>query len=378
MKKNLFIIIFLFTFISGNLFSQTFTGKPRYQISTKRNGIALGTFTVELWPNIAPLHVRNFDSLVNISFYDTTAFHRVVPGFVIQGGDPNSRSGPVSTWGQGQPGQTTVPAEFTVARHVRGVLSAARLASNINSATSQFFICVATAANLNGNYSAYGRVTSGMTVVDTIVSQPTVGTTQRPVQKIEMFITNIGSNDTVPKPPVLLAPANNTVGLDSNVAFQLKWNPVSDAIFYHIDVSTDSMFVMDTVVRLDLTNTILVLNNLKGNTRYYWRVIANNGGHSTSSQRWNFHTSGETTGIKTIKQNADFSIYPNPNNGLFKIENAYGKRIEITDITGKKIFETIADSNEIEIDLKRKCKGIYFYHVQEDGKSTLKGKLIIQ
>src|SRR6185369_17262738 len=118
-----------------------YTGKPQYKIHTTRAGIPLGDIFIELYPTLAPHHVRNFDSLVSYSFYDTTAFHRVVPGFVIQGGDPNSRHGAPSTWGYGQPGQPTVNAEFSnFLKHKKGVLSAAR-STNINSATSQFFIC---------------------------------------------------------------------------------------------------------------------------------------------------------------------------------------------------------------------------------------------
>ena len=103
----------------------------------------------------APFHVANFDSLVNVHFYDSTAFHRVIPGFMIQGGDPNSRSGPIATWGFGDPSQPTVNAEFSAARHLRGIVSAARDADK-NSANSQFFICVADAACLKGEYSVYG------------------------------------------------------------------------------------------------------------------------------------------------------------------------------------------------------------------------------
>src|SRR4051812_41631478 len=168
--KKIILALFVSIFCLGDVYSQvptyTYTGKPRFQILTKRNNATLGIINVELFPNIAPKHTRNFDSLVSQSFYDTTAFHRVIAGFMIQGGDPNSRHGPMNTWGYGQPGQPTVNAEFSVAKHLRGILSAARSA-NINSATSQFFICHAAAPNLNGSYSIYGRVTSGINFVDT-------------------------------------------------------------------------------------------------------------------------------------------------------------------------------------------------------------------
>src|SRR5688572_11991926 len=130
------LILFYFSTFSQGI------DKPQYQIVTHRAGSYLGTFNIELFPLIAPLHVNNFDSLVGQQFYDSTAFHRVVPGFVIQGGDPNSINGPISTWGQGQPWQVTVDAEFSVVRHLRGIIGAARDVDP-NSANSQFYICVA-------------------------------------------------------------------------------------------------------------------------------------------------------------------------------------------------------------------------------------------
>src|SRR5262245_54833622 len=116
-------------------------GKPQYLITVTRGGQPLGQITIETFPDIAPKPSANFDSLVSIKFYDSTAFHRVIPGFVIQGGDPNSKNKPRSTWGYGDPSQRTVPAEFTRLSHTRGMMSAAR-ATDPNSATSQFFICV--------------------------------------------------------------------------------------------------------------------------------------------------------------------------------------------------------------------------------------------
>ena len=115
----------------------------------------------------APRAVAYWDSLVGVQFFDSTAFHRVVPGFVVQGGDPNSRRGPRSTWGFGQPNQPNVPAEFSALSHERGILSAAR-DMNINSANSQFFICVAAARFLNGQYTVVGKVIKGMEIVDQI------------------------------------------------------------------------------------------------------------------------------------------------------------------------------------------------------------------
>ncbi len=158
---------------------------PEYIISVKQGNTNFGDIVVELLPDVAPKHCHNFDSLVAIKFYDGTAFHRVIPGFMIQGGDPNSKDKPRSTWGMGDPSQTRVPAEFSSVPHERGTLSAAR-AADPNSATSQFFICVAPASYLDGKYSVFGKVISGMDVVDRIVNVPTDGT--MPKEKVEMKI----------------------------------------------------------------------------------------------------------------------------------------------------------------------------------------------
>lgn len=316
MKRIYALIVLCCTVFGLNAqFTYTYTGKPRFQILTKQNNDTLGIINVELFPRIAPLHVRNFDSLVSQQFYDSCAFHRVVPGFVIQGGDPNSKSGPESTWGFGQLWQPKVKAEFSAAQHLRGILSAAR-SSNINSATSQFFICVAPAPNLNGQYSVYGRVTSGMSVVDQIVSTPTVAGTQRPVDKVEMFITYIGSNDSVPLPPTLTVPKDDSIGVDTS-GVMLKWNKVQDAVFYHLDVSLDSLFSKDTVKSIDLAGLQYGLTPLKGGRDYYWRVKANNGGHISSSGVWRFQTE------------------PTPNTNH--------------DLAGVEILNTSCDSLEVEV-----------------------------
>lgn len=131
-----------------------------------------GKIVFEFLPRVAPKHVANFKKLADSGFYNGTAFHRVIPGFMIQGGDPNSKGNDRSTYGMGQPGQPTVPAEFNEMSHKRGIVSAARRGDDINSATSQFFICVADAPHLDGQYSVFGRVIEGMDVVDKIASVP--------------------------------------------------------------------------------------------------------------------------------------------------------------------------------------------------------------
>ena len=160
--------------------------RPQYVISVTHGGRPLGDIVIELFPDVAPKHVRNFDSLVSIGFYDGTAFHRVIPGFMIQGGDPNSKDKPRERWGTGDPTQTRVPAEFNDISHTRGVLSAART-PDPNSATSQFFICVADAPHLNRQYTVYGQAISGMDVVDKIVGAPR-DERDNPDEKIEMKI----------------------------------------------------------------------------------------------------------------------------------------------------------------------------------------------
>lgn len=381
-------LITLICFVAGcsTLDAQTqFTGKPMYQITTTRGGNPLGSFTVELFPNIAPKHVRNFDSLVSQHFYDSTAFHRCIPGFMIQGGDPNSRSGPISTWGYGQASQPTVPAEFSVARHLRGILSAARKPNPlINSATSQFFICVATASNLDGQYSVYGRVTKGMNYVDTIVLTPKMtnpGYTNMPLQKIEMFINYIGSNDTVPNAPMLSAPANHTVGIDSAINLQLKWNAVSDAIIYQIHLSTDSTFVNDTVLYSNSALLIAYKNGFKGNTRYFWRVRANNGGHySPWSDTWDFHTKGETTGLPQYSLSSTaIQVFPNPGNSVFLLENLKPESlIEVFDIRGRTILSQNNKTPSQELDLTGKDKGVYTIRITDKNGNSSSIKLILQ
>jgi len=165
-----------------------FKTNPHYIISVKLKEANqdLGEIELELFPQVAPKHVRNFDSLVSIKFFDGCAFHRVIPGFMIQGGDPNSKDKPKNTWGYGDPSQTRVPAEFNDIKHERGILSAAR-SNDPNSATSQFFIMVASAPHLDGQYTAYGKVVSGMDVVDKIVNQPRDGR-DNPLDKVEMTI----------------------------------------------------------------------------------------------------------------------------------------------------------------------------------------------
>ena len=130
-----------------------------------------GTMKLKLFPNVAPNHCKNFKKLANSGFYDKTKFHRIIPGFMIQGGDINSRDNDGKNDGHGGPGWT-VDAEFNDIPHKRGILSMAR-SSDPNSAGSQFFICVADAPHLDGKYTVFGEVIDKVHIVDHIVNTPT-------------------------------------------------------------------------------------------------------------------------------------------------------------------------------------------------------------
>ncbi len=136
----------------------------KFIIEMENGGIMKG----ELYPEIAPITVENFEKLCKDGFYDGLIFHRVIPGFMIQGGDPKGN-------GTGGPGYT-IKGEFTMngfkndLKHTRGVLSMAR-AMDPNSAGSQFFVMVEDAPHLDGQYAAFGKVTEGMDTADYIVSR---------------------------------------------------------------------------------------------------------------------------------------------------------------------------------------------------------------
>ncbi len=129
-----------------------------------------GRIVIRFFPEVAPKHVESFKKLARQGYYDGTRFHRVIPGFMVQGGDPNSKKDDRSSHGTGGPG-FTIPAEFNDIPHDRGILSAART-SDPNSAGSQFFLMVARAPHLDNQYSVYGEVVEGMDVVDKIVNLP--------------------------------------------------------------------------------------------------------------------------------------------------------------------------------------------------------------
>ncbi|HEY7110206.1 MAG TPA: peptidylprolyl isomerase [Nitrososphaeraceae archaeon] len=128
-----------------------------------------GVIRIELMPQIAPNTVTNFGKLVRAGFYDQLLFHRIVPGFVVQGGDPNSKDRENRrNWGTGGPGWK-INAEFNEIKHSRGIVSMAR-SHDPDSAGSQFFIVIKDSYFLDGQYTAFGRVIEGMDIVDKIAS----------------------------------------------------------------------------------------------------------------------------------------------------------------------------------------------------------------
>jgi peptidyl-prolyl cis-trans isomerase B (cyclophilin B) len=148
---------------------------------------ALGEMTVEFWPDVAPNTVENFKKLSLSGFYDGTAFHRIIKGFMIQGGDPLTKNPQMEDlWGSGNPGYK-IKAEFNNRPHIRGVISMAREGGNPDSAGCQFFICLDTARNLDSQYTAFGHVVKGYDVLDKLGDTPVTdngqGEKSRPITR---------------------------------------------------------------------------------------------------------------------------------------------------------------------------------------------------
>jgi peptidyl-prolyl cis-trans isomerase B (cyclophilin B) len=185
-----FVVLFIGFFIqnvSAEIKEKKFTKGEIKKMSETKAVIEtkFGNIELKFFPDVAPNHVNNFIELAKKGFYDGTTFHRVIPGFMIQGGDPNSKSPDKSTHGMGGPGYT-VKAEFNAMPHKKGTLSMARSASP-DSAGSQFFICVAAAPFLDRQYTVFGEVVSGIEVADKIVSQPR-DSKDNPNERIEIKI----------------------------------------------------------------------------------------------------------------------------------------------------------------------------------------------
>jgi len=167
-------------FLSTLLLTAVVSAQEIAVIETK-----FGKIEIQFFEDKAPGHVKNFKDLARKGFYDGTIFHRVIPGFMIQGGDPNTKSDDRSNHGMGGPGYS-IKAEFNDTLHKRGILSMAR-SQDPHSAGSQFYIVVKDSAFLDGKYTAFGKVLSGMTVADQIVNAPR-DRRDNPNERIEMKV----------------------------------------------------------------------------------------------------------------------------------------------------------------------------------------------
>ena len=198
MRKT-FILIFLI----GVLLMSCSKDQKVAVISTK-----FGDMVVEFFPDVAPMHVENFQILAEEGYYNGTTFHRVIPGFMIQGGDPNSkdldrmndgtggRAGKFFGIGRENDSESwTVPAEFNDTPHQRGTLSMAR-SQNIDSGSSQFFICHDNAPFLDGQYTVFGQLISGIEVVDEIVNSER-DPRDNPLDRVEMTISLVDKSEAI-------------------------------------------------------------------------------------------------------------------------------------------------------------------------------------
>lgn len=198
MRKT-FILIFLI----GVLLMSCSKDQKVAVISTK-----FGDMVVEFFPDVAPKHVENFQILAEEGYYNGTTFHRVIPGFMIQGGDPNSKDLDRMNDGTGgragkffgigrenDPESWTVPAEFNDTPHQRGTLSMAR-SQNIDSGSSQFFICHDNAPFLDGQYTVFGQLISGIEVVDQIVNSER-DPRDNPLDRVEMTVSLVDKSEAI-------------------------------------------------------------------------------------------------------------------------------------------------------------------------------------
>lgn len=159
-----------------------------------------GEMVIEFWPDVAPKTVENFKALAKKGFYDGTAFHRIIKGFMIQGGDPLTKdASKEDLWGTGDPGYK-IKAEFNDHKHVRGVISMAR-SRDPDSAGSQFFICLGAAPNLDHQYTAFGRLIKGDDVLgkigDTAVGPNKYGEPSKPAKRVGLESVKIVPTDSV-------------------------------------------------------------------------------------------------------------------------------------------------------------------------------------
>ena len=192
--KSKFLILALILITLGVFYMNMSPEERVAIISTKH-----GEMVVEFYPDVAPMHVESFIALAEEEYFNGTTFHRVIPGFVIQGGDPNSKLDNRSLHGTGgragkffglgdENDQNTwlIPAEFNDIPHTKGILSMART-NDPNSASSQFFVCHDNAPFLDNNYTVFGKVIKGLEVIDLIVNAEK-DMNDNPLDKIEMTV----------------------------------------------------------------------------------------------------------------------------------------------------------------------------------------------
>jgi cyclophilin family peptidyl-prolyl cis-trans isomerase len=184
-----------------------------------------GRIVYEFLPEYAPKHTAAFKKMIRDGFFDGTKFHRVIRGKIIQGGDPNSKDDDPTDDGLGQPGQATIPAEFTTTvKHVKGIVSAARKGDDNDSATSQFFIVLDDEPAYDGKYSIFGRVIEGMNVVSLISNAPTRTDSpqyrERPVDPVVINRAYISTRSALGLPPKSAEPKLDTT--NSNAAAPAK------------------------------------------------------------------------------------------------------------------------------------------------------------
>jgi len=159
-----------------------------------------GEMVVQFWTDAAPSTIENFKKLARSGFYDGTIFHRIVKGFMIQGGDPNSKDpAKENSYGQGDPGYK-IKAEFNDHSHERGVISMAR-GPDPDSAGSQFFICLAPVRRLDGQYTTFGKLIKGADVLEKIgeipVTRNSAGETSKPTKRVVIESVKIVPADSV-------------------------------------------------------------------------------------------------------------------------------------------------------------------------------------
>ena len=162
---------------------------------------AEGEMVIEFWPDVAPKTVENFKALAKKGFYDGTAFHRIVKGFMIQGGDPKTKDATKEAeWGTGDPGYK-IKAEFNKKPHQRGVISMAR-SNDPDSAGSQFFICLGDASFLDGQYTAFGKLIKGDDILGKLGDTPTSfsrGEKSKPTSRVGVESIKIVPADSIKK-----------------------------------------------------------------------------------------------------------------------------------------------------------------------------------